>query len=667
MKYIIFFLLFCASLNAQTVKLKCYIGENRVGVSLPSGTIGEVSEGVLITRGTTTQYLRAPLQVYEISGNRLRITDANNILTTVSASETGLSIAALRGFFGACKCNSKLYQGTGAPSGAPSPYQQGMYIDTTASTIYVYGSGTWTAIGGGGGGSYTGGYGIDIVGTVISADTSQLVTPYDLSLVDQSATNEIQVIDTFAVVDDSLRLSLSLDGTKYKAVSLSDYNANFFNADLTATGDRAHDGAGYGVSWNNSTYLEIVTDDFTYLQSGGGQILELDGLGDVSRLNGGSNVEISATQTITHFAPNTSLRASAVAPHQLQFEMLTSAAHILAASPTSTVPDTTYLPDVTCPVDGYVLKGRTNSTTYWAADSTGGGGGGLTFADTLTTIATISDVGQIRVRVDTFLADATYTVPTGARSLEILCFGGGGGGGSGRRGATANARFGGGGGASGAYSFGTFLVSSLGNPTTLTVSTGNTGTGGAARTVDNSNGLAGSNGDTSYVKVGSTYVLFAFGGTAGSFGNSANGTGGVASTRGMIVGVNGASSSATAIPSGSSQNNNISSGSGGAGAGISTADLTFTGGGAGFACFANIAGGTGGATSGASGANGSAGIYFGSGGGGGASSLVAAGGNGGNGAGYGSGGGGGAASANGFNSGAGGNGGRGAVIIIAHF
>lgn len=72
----------------------------------------------------------------------------------------------------------------------------------------------------------SGGYGLTVNESpantfTVTADSSKLVTQYDLSLVDQSATNEIQTIDTFQVFDtNKLRISLSNDGQAAKVVTL---------------------------------------------------------------------------------------------------------------------------------------------------------------------------------------------------------------------------------------------------------------------------------------------------------------------------------------------------------------------------------------------------------------------------------------------------------------
>lgn len=77
------------------------------------------------------------------------------------------------------------------------------------------------------------GVGLTLSGTTLTADTSKLATPYDLSLMDQSATNEIQTIDTFQIFDtNKLRISLSQDNQAAKVVTLP----NGTGTNLTLTG-----------------------------------------------------------------------------------------------------------------------------------------------------------------------------------------------------------------------------------------------------------------------------------------------------------------------------------------------------------------------------------------------------------------------------------------------
>ena len=71
-----------------------------------------------------------------------------------------------------------------------------------------------------------------VVGANSSGDLSRLflsgmsVISGVLTATDSSATNEIQTIDTFAIVSDVLRLSLSSDGQPFKSVDLSPYAGN---------------------------------------------------------------------------------------------------------------------------------------------------------------------------------------------------------------------------------------------------------------------------------------------------------------------------------------------------------------------------------------------------------------------------------------------------------
>ncbi len=127
-----------------------------------------------------------------------------------------------------------------------------------------------------------------------------------------------------------------------------------------------------------------------------------------------------------------------------------------------------------------------------------------------------ADVCEVQV----FEASDTWTKPTGARIVEIICIGGGGGGGSGRRGADGTARAGGGGGAGGAFSTKIFTADLLTSTVAVTVGTG--GTGGAEVTTDNTNGADGTAGS------GSTFgdYLKAGGGAPGKGGNTTAGSGG---------------------------------------------------------------------------------------------------------------------------------------------
>lgn len=270
------------------------------------------------------------------------------------------------------------------------------------------------------------------------------------------------------------------------------------------------------------------------------------------------------------------------------------------------------------------------------------------------------------VQVFTATGSNTWTKPSGAIWVEVICIGGGGGGGSGRRGADGSVRCGGGGGGGGGYSKVTLNASLLGSTETAYVGTG--GTGGTAKTTNDASGAAGNNGNASYF---GSYIQ-ATGGNGGSGGTNANGFGGSYGTGLISNSANGGAANTSGGAGASGGVGNYAPSSGAAGGGISSADAVANGGTGGAKAtfyYTTTAGGTSG-TSGASGGNGNTmtGIYCGTGGGGGASSRTTNAGSGGNGASYGAGGGGGGASLNDIgNSGAGGNGADGIVIVITYF
>ena len=273
----------------------------------------------------------------------------------------------------------------------------------------------------------------------------------------------------------------------------------------------------------------------------------------------------------------------------------------------------------------------------------------------------------------------TWTKPAGAKWVEILMFGGGGAGGGGARQATSVARGGGGGGSGGAYVMARFTASSLSATQTVVVGAG--GTGGLAGAIDNSSGLAGSNGGNS-----SFFNLVAIGGATGTGGSTAGGSSGASRTS-YVQGVTGLGSNAGGagqITTGTSAialtaNIAYPASGGGGGAGAGAASTAAAAGGAGGQKLASsatlsglasvIAGGAGGTTAGVSPIAGTSGLTIsqgGLGGGGGAYITGVAAQSGAAGGALGGGGGGGAASDNGFAAGNGGNGGSGAVYIITY-
>lgn len=347
----------------------------------------------------------------------------------------------------------------------------------------------------------------------------------------------------------------------------------------------------------------------------------------------------------------------------------------------------------------------TQSTTYFAPATTGtailagnGSGGfssvtvgtGLTY--TSGTLSTSGGGGGVSITV--YTSSTTWTKPTGAKAVEVICIGAGGGGGSGRKGAAGSTRTGGGGGGGGAYSRAVFDASLLGS--TETVSVGAGGTGGAAITTDST---LGANGVAGGASTFGNWV-YAGGGGRGNGGNALQVLGGgggstartgTFNTSSGVYGIGGQGSPSQAAPSaaefgggggGGSTDSSVTTlaaynagsslfgGPGGGGGGtIDSADAILGGGNGGNTASYATGGGASGGSSGAAGSNGASPTrsICGTGGGGGGSSATTNAGSGGVG-GIGAGGGGGGASLNGANrnSGAGGAGGDGRVIVITY-
>lgn len=294
-------------------------------------------------------------------------------------------------------------------------------------------------------------------------------------------------------------------------------------------------------------------------------------------------------------------------------------------------------------------------------------------------------------QVDTYVWDGTalthtnftWTKPTGAKRVHIALQATGGGGGSGRRGVMSLNRGGGGGGSGGNYDELMFNAADL--PSTVYGRVQYNPKGGAAVTVNDTDGNQGDvTADTVWVSSSSSgsitagvFYFGAIGGKRGLGGTASGGTGGTSAVTGLRTGTNGvAGSSTSAIPNAGTSILPLVA-PGGAGGGSATSTNTgYDGGRSRFnsTLDPNSVGGVGTSVSGATagtGTNGTAGyghtVLNGSGGAGGGGSGLGAGGAGGNGNGYGAGGGGGGASVNGYPSGVGGDGGPGYVIITTYF
>ena len=292
----------------------------------------------------------------------------------------------------------------------------------------------------------------------------------------------------------------------------------------------------------------------------------------------------------------------------------------------------------------------------------------------------ISGTSQAPVTFSVFTASGTWTKPAGLKAALICCVGAGGGAGSGARNAAGTNRFGGGAGGGGAIAWSYIAASALSS--TVTVTVGASGTGGAAQTVDTTNGVNGTaGGDTDFGG-----LVVAKGGGLGTGGTTTAGTagsGGSANSSTPSFGpfaltgqTGGGVNSGTGGTASNGFLNGFGCASGSGGSGITSANVAAT--------TANIGGGVYelglvrvGPSAGTT-PNGSnnksrflhfsntltSGTGIGTGGAGGYPSTGTY--NGGNG-GYGAGGGGGAASLNGTNSGKGGDGGGGLCIVMNIF
>ena len=258
------------------------------------------------------------------------------------------------------------------------------------------------------------------------------------------------------------------------------------------------------------------------------------------------------------------------------------------------------------------------------------------------------------IQVYTTAGTATWTKPTGCKTVRFILAGGGGGGGSGHASASSN-RGGGGGGAGGGITEITYQASSLPSNLTVTVGAGGAGGAGVVANNDGNPGVAGS--ASTLTATGTTYARAA-GGAGGAQGTNTSGAGGAAGTLGDALYAGGAGGAGgTPGVAGSAGAATIGAPGGGGGAGMSSGGTTANGGNGG----TRMSIGTGG--SGASGGAGTAVGIYGSGGGG---SPSIAGTSSAGGAGIlGSGGGGSGAAT--VATGAGGAGGTGFVVVISEY
>jgi len=302
------------------------------------------------------------------------------------------------------------------------------------------------------------------------------------------------------------------------------------------------------------------------------------------------------------------------------------------------------------------------NTTYTIVQSNS-----ANWENTYTTVSSNSATWNYSTLVQIFSSSGTWTKPTGAKSVEVICIAGGGGGASGR----VNAgQTGGGAGAGGGYTTRSIPAILLGATETVTI--GASGAGGVGSTAPNAQSNSGTaGGDSSF---GTLPWVFAGGGGGGSGSNGGSpnartvNIGGYAGGGGGSTGTAGSASAGSALGAG---------GGGGGGGASSTSEGT---GGNGFPSFgSSTIGGQsqGGFVAGMAGGNGgtlNSFIHAGGGGAGGAGNRAGNGGSGGSGGVYGGGGGGGGAcgwypgtSGQTYSSGSGGNGAQGIVIVTTYF
>lgn len=140
---------------------------------------------------------------------------------------------------------------------------------------------------------------------------------------------------------------------------------------------------------------------------------------------------------------------------------------------------------------------------------------------------------QKQPKVEIFTASGTYTMPSGAVTVEVHAVGGGAGGGAGRKGAAGSDRYGGGGGGGGEYRAASIAAGSITSPVAITI--GAAGTGGVYAGTDTTSGGNGGNGGNTIFRDNSgagTIHCQANGGSLGSGGTTTTGTGGAGGTGG---------------------------------------------------------------------------------------------------------------------------------------
>ena len=468
----------------------------------------------------------------------------------------------------------------------------------------------------------------------------------------------------------------------------------------TLTGAWANQSANYIFAAPNGssgtpTFRSLVSADIPALNyvssvSGSGVISSSGGLSptiSISQASASTDGYLSSTDWNTFNSKGTvsNVSASAGTGISISGSPITSSGTLTI---TNTAPDQTVVLNSGAGISAsgtYPNFTITNTAPDQTVSLTAGSGINVTGTYPAFTIA--ATASSANIQEFTTAGTSTWTKPSGAKFVYVLCQGGGGGGGSGHKqlASPTQPNQGGQGGAGGGWMDAIIPADLLGSTETVTVATG--GTGGASKTTSG-NGVDGTSGGNS--SFGSWCI--GRGGNGGTGGATATqGSGSIAASVANNILISQQSTGATTTvfsgngggrtagtAGGAGGNGGKNAGGGGGGGGLANPAVAALAGGnggsggAGVIASSNTLSGSGGA-GGTAGGNGTAGAnttndYLGAaGGGGGSSSITANGGSGANG-GYPAGGGGGGGSClSSFNSGAGGNGGDGYVLVITVF